>query len=46
MVFFKMRPVRGANWVLIDGIVSALLGAVDLRPLAVQLGLAAVPSWA
>lgn len=26
ILFFKMRPLRGARWVLMDGIVTALLG--------------------
>ena len=26
MLFFKMRALRGASWVLMDGIVTALLG--------------------
>lgn len=26
VLFFKMRPMRGSNWVLIDGIITLLLG--------------------
>jgi uncharacterized membrane protein HdeD (DUF308 family) len=26
VLFFKMRSVRGSNWVLIDGIITVLLG--------------------
>jgi uncharacterized membrane protein HdeD (DUF308 family) len=26
VLFFRMRPMRGSNWVLIDGIVTLLLG--------------------
>jgi uncharacterized membrane protein HdeD (DUF308 family) len=26
ILFFKMRPMHGSNWVLIDGIITALLG--------------------
>jgi len=28
VLFFKMRPMRGSSWVLIDGIVTLLLGAL------------------
>lgn len=26
VLFFKMRPVQGSNWVLVDGIITLLLG--------------------
>ena len=28
VLFFKMRPMRGSNWVMIDGIITLLLGVL------------------
>ena len=39
ILFVKMRPMQGSNWVLLDGIVSLLLGGDDLHAMAVEFGL-------
>jgi uncharacterized membrane protein HdeD (DUF308 family) len=31
VLFFKMRPMRGSSWVLIDGIITLLLGLLIYR---------------
>ena len=39
VLYAKMRPARGAGWVLFDGVVTLLLSLLIWAPLAVEFGL-------
>ena len=39
VLYFKLRPARGAGWVLFDGLVTLLLAGFIAHALAVQFGL-------